>query len=242
MAAQGERVSEAIDMSSLLDPMAQDEEVEQEMLVVEGQEQFPLQMDPEPEMGAAAAYDTSPPLLHQNPSPIPAETAHRIAPDMAQLFAMLAEMNSKMDGNAQNMNDKMDGNTRKMEGIKNNMDGMSKDMEAHTQTVREEMQCMGAGLQEGQEQLKGEIGKNMTAVEGFKMGQGELRRATCWATEERGRIEVTEEVTVTETYTREIKHIETTEYTEMREMTRVEERQHGGDVVEDAHTHTHTCR
>ena len=64
MAAQGERVSEAIGMSSLLDPMAQDEEVEQEMLVVEGHEQSPPQMDPEPEMGAAAAYDTSPPLPH----------------------------------------------------------------------------------------------------------------------------------------------------------------------------------
>ena len=62
--------------------------------------------------------------------------------------------------------------------------------------LREEMQCMGAGLQEGQEQLKGEIGKNMTAVEGFKMGQGELRRATCWATEERRLVRETETVTM----------------------------------------------
>ena len=68
MAAQGERVSEAIVRSSVLDPMAQNEEVEQEMLVVEEQEQFfPPQMDSEPEMGAAAAYDTSPPPLHQTP-------------------------------------------------------------------------------------------------------------------------------------------------------------------------------
>ena len=35
--------------------MAQDEEVEQEMLVVEEEQIFPPQMDPEPEMGAAAA-------------------------------------------------------------------------------------------------------------------------------------------------------------------------------------------
>ena len=68
MAAQGEREPGVVDMDGgLLDPMAQDEEVEQEMLVVEEQEQSPPQMDPEPEMGAAAAYDTSPPPLHQNP-------------------------------------------------------------------------------------------------------------------------------------------------------------------------------
>ena len=46
------------------------------------------QMDPEPEMGAAAAaaaeYDTSPSLL-RNPPPIPAETAHPSALDMVQL-------------------------------------------------------------------------------------------------------------------------------------------------------------
>ena len=119
--------------------------------------------------------------------------------------------------------------------------------------MRGEMQCMGAGLQDGldkvkkgQEQLKGEIGKNMTVVEGFKMGQEELRRATCWATEERRLVRVTEtvtrtlkeEVTVTETCTRETGR-RVTEYTETREMTRVEERQHGGDVVGDAHTQTH---
>ena len=41
MAAQDERESGDIDMGEgLLDPMAQDEEVEQEMLVVEEEEQF----------------------------------------------------------------------------------------------------------------------------------------------------------------------------------------------------------
>ena len=59
MAAQGERVSGVLDMCSLVgESMAQDEETEQEMLVVEEQEQSPPQMDPEPEMGAAAVYDT----------------------------------------------------------------------------------------------------------------------------------------------------------------------------------------
>jgi len=222
MAAQGERVSGAIGMDGgLLDPMAQDEIPEQEMLVVEEQEQFPPQMDLEPGMGAAAAeaaeYDTSPSLL-QNP-PILAESAQLSAPDIAQLIAMLAAMNA-------NMNDKMDGNARQMN---KKMDGMA-------QTMREEMQCMGAGLQDGldkvkggQDQLKGEIGKNMTAVEEFKIGQGEVLRATCW-----GRpVEVTEEVTVTQ---REIRHVEVTEYTETREMTKIGERLHG---VGDAHTHTH---
>ena len=41
MAAQGEREPGVVDMEGgLLDPMAQDEEVEQEMLVVEEEEQF----------------------------------------------------------------------------------------------------------------------------------------------------------------------------------------------------------
>ena len=47
------------------DPMAQDEIPEQD-IVVEELELTP-QMDPEPEMGAAAAFDTSLPPLHQNP-------------------------------------------------------------------------------------------------------------------------------------------------------------------------------
>ena len=54
MAAQDEREPGDIAMGEgLLDPMAQDEEVEQEMLVVEEEQFIPPQMDPEPEMGAA---------------------------------------------------------------------------------------------------------------------------------------------------------------------------------------------
>ena len=81
---------------------------------------------------------------------------------------------------------------------------------------------MDAGLQDGLEEIK-------EGQEQFKIGQGELLRATCW-----GRlVEVTEEVTVTQ---REIRHVEVTEYTETREITKIGERLHG--VEKEAHTHT----
>ena len=132
MAAQGERVPGVVDMCSLVgEPMAQDEDAEQEMLVVEEQEQSPPQMDPEPEMGAAAAYDTSPPPLHQNP-PILAESAQLSTFDMAQLMAMLAGMR----GETRQMNEKMDGNAQQIK--KKNMEEM-----------RGEMRQMGHGLQAG---------------------------------------------------------------------------------------------
>ena len=87
---------------------------------------------------------------------------------------------------------------------------------------------MGAGLQGGLEQLK--------------IGNGELLRATCWATKERRRVEVTETVTRTlkgeeTTSTRETRR-EVTELVETRE---VVERLHG-DVVGDAHTHIQVAR
>ena len=98
-------------------------------------------------------------------------------------------------------------------------------MDGMTQTIRKEMQCMSAGLQDGLEKLK--------------IGNGELRRATCWGR----RVEVTEKVTetvtreelngVTETYTRGTRH-------QVTEMTRIGERLHGVEEEEDAHTHTHT--
>ena len=77
MAAQSEREPGVVGMCScsLVDePMAQDEIPEQDIVV---EEQELPQTDSEPGMGAAAAakYDTSPPLLHQNPPPNPAETA-----------------------------------------------------------------------------------------------------------------------------------------------------------------------
>ena len=138
------------------DTPVQDIPIPEQDIVVEEQE-LP-QTNLEPEMGAAAAavYDISPPPLRQNP-PILAESAQLSAPDIAQLCAMLAGLNAKMEGMENNMKNEMDGNAWQME---RKMDGMA-------QTMREEMQCMGAGLRGGLEQVK--------------IGNGELLRATCWA-------------------------------------------------------------
>ena len=101
---------------------------------------------------------------------------------------------------------------------------------------------MGAGLQNKLDKIK-------EGPEQYKIGQGELLRATCWASRERRLVEVTEKVT--ETVTQTLKGEETTStretrrqvtgYTEMREMTRIAERLHGVEEEEegDAHTHTH---
>ena len=86
MAAQGEReLGDIVMCSSVLGPMVQDIP---EQDIVMGEQELPPQMDPKPEM--AAVYDTSPPPLYQNP-PIPAETVHPGAFDMAQLVAILKE-------------------------------------------------------------------------------------------------------------------------------------------------------
>ena len=113
MAAQGERELGDIDMGEgLLDPMAQDKEVEQEMLGV-GEEQFtPPQMDPEPEMGAAAeeaaAHDTSPPPPHQNPPTLLGQGAiDMILQAMKANSNEMRVMNEKMENN---MKEEMNGN------------------------------------------------------------------------------------------------------------------------------------
>ena len=93
MAAQGERVSGAIgSCSNVLGPMVQDIP---EQDIVMGEQELPPQMDPKPEM--AAACDASPPPLHRNPPPIPAETVRLSTADMAQLFAIIKGMNEKME-------------------------------------------------------------------------------------------------------------------------------------------------
>ena len=121
----------------LLESMAQDEIPEQEML--NEQEQFPPQTDPEPEMGAVAAeaaeYDTPPPPhLRQIPSPAPSETetdgggSTLLSPlVIAQMVEMITqamrgetqqmgkEMVKKMEMNACRMQNKMEANTNKME-------------------------------------------------------------------------------------------------------------------------------
>jgi len=122
MASQGEREPGVVDMDEgVLESMVQDGDPEQEMLVVEEQE-LP-QMDPEPEMGAAAAaaYDTSPPPLRQNP-PIPAEAAR---PSALDIILQAIEANTR----------KMDTNTNKLR----------EEMKA----MRGEMRQMGHGLQAG---------------------------------------------------------------------------------------------
>jgi len=161
MASQGEREPGVVGMCSYLEPMVQDKSPEQDTPV---QEQFFPQMDPEPEMGAAAAAvcDTLPPHLRQNPSPTPSETATDnggsvlLSPSaLAQMMEMITQA---MRGETQQMN---------------------QNIIRSTQMLWEEMQCMGAGRQEGQEQLKGEMEKNTRAVEQLKIGQGEVLRATC---------------------------------------------------------------
>ena len=88
-------------MCSVLDPMVQDTPVQDIPIPV--QEQFLSRTNSKPEMGAAAAYDTSPPPLHQNP-PSMAESAQPGTFDMARLFAV-------MQTNARNFMDRMDAHT-----------------------------------------------------------------------------------------------------------------------------------
>ena len=164
----------------LLDPMAQDKEIEQEMLGVEEERFIPPQMDPEPGMGAAAAeaavYDTSPSLPHQNPSPIPAETAQPGTFDMAQLVAILAGMNEKMENN---INEKM-------------KDEMKK--------TRDEMRRVGQCLQAGKRATPSAVTNELRGS--APAGEDRAIRETCRVTEK-----VTETVTrkklngVTETCT-----------------------------------------
>ena len=131
MASQGERELGVVDMDEgVLESMAQDGDPEQEMLVVEEHE--PPQMDPEPEMGgAAAASDTPPPHLRQSPSPLPSEAStDRGNPassgsfDMNQLGEMLMGMRKQMDTNTNKLREEM-------------------------KEMRGEMQQMGHGLQAG---------------------------------------------------------------------------------------------
>ena len=143
--------------------------------------------------------------------------------------------------------------------LKNNTNELEKKMDGMTQTMREEMQCMGHGLQAGIMAIS--CSKTRTASGDMatpRAGSSELKgcapagedraiRETCWAR----RVKVTETVTqgekligVTETCTR---HVETREITrEETELTvtreTVEERLHGVEVEKDAHTHTHTQR
>ena len=161
MAAQGEReLGDIVMGEGLLDPMAQEEEIEQEMLVVEGEQLIPPQMDPEPEMGAVAAEatvdDTSPSPPHQNPPPIPAETVQQSEFDM--FLQAINRMNEKMGAN---MREEIKNNTSQM---KEEARGMREEMKE----MRGEMQNMGVGLQdkltEVKDEMKGEINTVWTEI------------------------------------------------------------------------------
>ena len=104
--------------------------------IVMGELELPPQMDPKPEM--VTVYDTSPPLPHQNPPPIPAETVRPGTPDMAQICAMLAVMSANMNETREEIKN----NTNKMEA---NTKGMREEMKE----MRGEMRQMGHGLQAG---------------------------------------------------------------------------------------------
>ena len=155
----------------VLESMVQDGDTEQEMLVVEEQE-LP-QTDPEPEMGAAAAvaYDTSPPLPHQNPPPIPAGTVHPSIPDMAQVCAMLAGVTAAMQQMQEQMKNKMDAHTQ----------AFINDAWALRGEMRQVGQCLQAGKtatpRAGTNELKGSATAVRPAVEA---GEDRVIRETCW--------------------------------------------------------------
>ena len=121
------------------------------------QEQFFPWMDPEPEMGTAAAAvcDTLPPHLRQIPSTTPSETATDNGgaglSSPSAIARMMEMITQAMRGDAGN--DARNGK-KKMDGMSKNMDANTRKMEAMAQTMREEMQCMGAGLQKGLEGVK----------------------------------------------------------------------------------------
>jgi len=229
MESQGEREPGVLEMDvGLVESMVQDENPEQEMLVV--QDELP-QPNPEPEMGAAAAavYDTSPPPLRQNP-PILAESAQSSAPDMAQLFAMLAGVNATM----QQMNNKIDGSTN----------GMKDEMEKMRGEMQQMGRCLQAGIMAPPRAGTNELGGSATAVRpAVGAGEEKIIWETCWASS----VRVTEEATVTVreklkgvTETCETRHVETAESIKCTETREIKGELDGVKETEDEHTHTHT--
>jgi len=240
MESQGEREPGVLEMDvGLLESMAQDGVPEQEML--NEQEQFPPQTDPEPEMGAQGSrrmtHPPSPPrLLRQNPSPAPSETATDnggsvlLGPsDIAQLMLMMQANTQQMS----EMNEKMDGNTQQMSEMNNKMDG-------NMQTLRGEMQRVGQCLQgcfmaapsgSTTEPTRGSVDCVGPAVE------DKLIRGTCRTRH----VEVTTTETLTVTEREKLNGVtETcTRHVETREITR-EETEVTSEVTELAETRRET--
>ena len=192
--------------SNVLDPMAQDIP---EQDIVMGEQELPPQMDPKPKM--AAVCDTSPPLPHHNPPPIPAETAHPGALDRDQIYRIWQTTGG--------MNDEIKTVQQMKEEIKKNID-------AQLQMMQGEMRQVGQWLHAG---IMAALRAEMSELKGSApAGEDRVIRET-----RRTRHEVTEERKlngVTETCT--VRH-QVTELTETMET--VVERLHG---EKDAHTHT----
>ena len=181
MASQGERELGVLGMDAgLLESMVQDGNLEQEMLVV--QDELP-QLNPEPEMGAAAvaADDTPPPHLRQIPSPTPSEIATdnggsvQLSPTArAQMVEMFKQA---MSGDMQRMNNRMKANTNE---IKN---GMKEEIKKMRGEMRQMGQCLQAGKMATPRAGTSELGGSATAVRpAVEAGEDRVIRETCWET------------------------------------------------------------
>ena len=118
---------------------------------IPGQDESLPQMDPKPEMGAAAvaADFATPPLLRQIPSPAPSKTATDnggSVPLSPLLMQIVEACTQAMRGETQQMGKEM------KEEIKNNtnkMEANTKGMREEMKEMRGEMRQMGHGLQTG---------------------------------------------------------------------------------------------
>ena len=209
--------------------MVQDTPV-QDIPIPEQDESLP-QTNSEPEMGAAAAeaavYDTSPSPPHQNPPPIPAETAQQSEFDMIL---------QAIRNNTNEMKEEIKNNTNRMEAnLKEETKGMREEMKEMRGEMRQVGRCLQADIMAPPRAATNELRGSAPA------GEDRVSRETCRVTEK-----VTETVTreklngVTETCTR---HIETreimSEVTELTETREVVGRLHGVKGDENAHTHTY---
>ena len=144
MASQGERVLGVVGMcSSNLESMVQDEIPEQDIGV---QEQFFPQMNPEPEMGAAAAAvcDTPPPHLRQSPSPLPSEATTDRGDSASSGSAEINKVGEMLMRMMEGMENKMVMNTNKMEEMRGEMQRVGQCLQAGMMAVaRSEVQTTG---------------------------------------------------------------------------------------------------
>ena len=154
----------------VLESMGQDKSPEQDTPV---QEQFFPQMDPEPEMGAAAAYDIPPPLLRQSPSPAPSETTTDnggsvlLSPSvLAQMMEMFRQV---MSGDMQQMKIGIDENAQQMEGINSKMDTNAKEIKEEMNGMNNKMEANTNGMREEMKEMRGEMRQMGQCLQAGKM-------------------------------------------------------------------------